>query len=131
MGAVEETDYVQGLVDAIDKRLKAIDKKLLPFQGLIDQKNKLQASRRALLAERSTTSNGGGKGLSQEEVVNWMTQHEGPHTVFEIAQGLSVTESVVRGHLNRGKDERFEKDGNKWDLRDPENDDDEDEDDDE
>jgi hypothetical protein len=41
-----------------------------------------------------------------------------------------VTEAVVRGHLNRGKDERFEmilEEGvKKWDLREPENDEEED-----
>jgi hypothetical protein len=123
--AVEDQDFVTPLVESINKRLRAIDKKLEPFQGLIEQKRRLEGSRRVLLAERAATANGGGKGLSQEEVVQWMTQNPGPHTVYEIAQGLSTTESVVRGHLNRGKDERFEKlDNKKWELRDPENDDD-------
>jgi hypothetical protein len=123
--AVEDQDFVTPLVESINKRLRAIDKKLEPFQGLIEQKRRLEGSRRVLLAERAATANGGGKGLSQEEVVQWMTQNRGTvHTVYQIAQGLSTTESVVRGHLNRGKDERFEKDNNQWELRDPENDDD-------
>jgi hypothetical protein len=119
-------DYLDGVLDGIDKRLKLIDKRLKPFDKLIQTKQKLEGARRAILAERSTTA-GGGRGLTQAEVVKFMTD-KGPLSVFEIAQGLSTNEAVVRGHLNRGKDERFSKNGdNKWELRDPESDDEGDE----
>ncbi len=124
-------EYLDGVLTGIDKRLKLIDKKLEPFNKLIQTKQKLEGARRAILAERSVTQ-GGGKGLTQAEVVNAM-QGEGPMSVYEIAQKLSANEATVRGHLNRGKDERFQKGvDNKWELRDPESEDegdDEDEDD--
>lgn len=117
----------------IDKRLAAIDKRLQKFQKLIQAKQKLEGARRAILAERSVTQ-GGGKGLTQAEVVKAMEGKE-PMTVYEIAQALHSNEATVRSHLNRGKDERFSKNGNnQWSLRDPESEDegdDEDEDEDE
>jgi hypothetical protein len=119
------------LVEQIEGQLAEIDKHLRKYDALIAQRTKLQSARRALLSERATT-NGGGRGLTQEEVVNYMTSHGSyaPFTVSQLASGLSVTEAVVRGHLNRGKDERFEmilEEGvKKWDLREPENDEEED-----
>jgi hypothetical protein len=123
--STEDPDLIQTLVAQMDKRIRIINKKLEPFEALIEQRKKIEASRRALLSERAPT-NGGGRGLTQEEVVNWMRNEEGLHTVYEIAQGLGANEAAVRSHLSRGKDERFTQtfDGNqkKWELREPEND---------
>lgn len=114
-------------LDSIDKKLRMIEKKLAPFNDLIELRNRLTGARRALLSERATT-NGGGRGLTQEEVVKAMLD-EGRMTVHAISEKLSATTAVVRGHLNRGKDERFEKHGdNTWSLRDPESEDEGDED---
>lgn len=116
------------IVESIEEELEAIEKKLRKYDPLIQQRTKLQAARRALLNERSATGGGGGRGLSQAEVVDYMREHSDEEgvagfTVYDIAKGLGVTEAVVRGHLNRGKDERFEKAAdNKWDLREPEDD---------
>lgn len=115
----------------IEEELEAVNKRLRNYDPLIQQRDRLTAARRALLAERAVTQ-GGGKGISQAEVINAL-KDLGDATVSELATKLSATEAVVRGHLNRGKDERFkvELDGGvkKWSLREPEEDDDEDEDD--
>lgn len=119
------------LVDSIDEELKEIEKKLRKVDPLIAQRTKLQAARRALLNERSTTA-GGGRGLSQAEVVDWMKKNsdDAPFTVHDIAEGLSVGEGPVRAHLNRYKDERFEsvREGGQvlWSVREPEEDEDDD-----
>jgi hypothetical protein len=110
----------------IEKQLKFVSSRLEELQPLIELQQRLQAARRAMLNERAVAS-GGGRGLSQSEVIAWLGEN-GASTVYEIAQGLSVTEAVVRGHLNRGKDERFEKtNNNHWQLREPENEEDDDE----
>lgn len=120
----------QRLVSSIDEELKEIEKRLRKVDPLIAQRTKLQAARRALLNERSSTAGGGGRGLSQAEVVNAMRGEEGI-TVHALAEKLSVGEAPVRAHLNRGKDERFESeraDGQVlWSLREPEEDEDDDE----
>lgn len=121
----DNNDLIQGALDNIDKRIARIAKMLHPFEDLIEQRNKLQAARRALLNDRATTS-GGGRGITQAEVVNAIG--DDVLTVHEIAQKLGTTEAVVRGHLNRGK-ERFEVNVDngikKWQLRDPEEQEDE------
>lgn len=128
MGLEELAAYLKNLqLDQIDKQLRVIESKLSPMNALIEHRNRLQAARRALLNDRAVAS-GGGRGISQSEVINAMRDKD-PQTVYEIAQALGATESVVRGHLNRGKGERFTKlTDNKWELREPENDDEKDDD---
>lgn len=110
-----------------DKQLQLIEKRLTNLQPLIELRDRLQASRRAMLNDRSPTS-GGGRGTSQAEVVNAM-RDKAPLSVYEISQLVGASEAVIRGHLNRGKDERFKKDSSgNWSLREPENDDEEDDD---
>jgi len=112
------------VLEAIEVELQALDKALRKYEPLLDQKRKLEGARRAILSTRSPTA-GGGRGLTQEEVVSAMTQL-GPSTVHAIAEKLSATPGAVRAHLNRGVDERFSKDGsNLWSVREPEEDEDE------
>jgi hypothetical protein len=112
-------------LNGIDKQLALIERRLANLQPLIELRERLQSARRAMLNERAVAQ-GGGRGLSQSEVVNAM-RGAGPLSVYEISKKLGATDSVVRGHLNRGKDERFTKlVDNKWELREPEDDDEED-----
>jgi CHASE3 domain sensor protein len=127
---VADEDYVDQIVRGIDQRIQRINKKLAPFDELIEKRNKLQAARRALLSERAPTA-GGGRGTTQEEVVDALRKL-GSATVHQLAQQLGATEGAVRGHLNRGKDERFtRKENMEWVLREPEKDEPEDDDEDE
>lgn len=117
-------------LDGIDGQIEEINGKLAKYDSLIEARTKLQSARRAILAQRSVTANGGGKGLSQEEVVK-VLRDLGSATVHDVASKLGANESAVRAHLNRGKDERFNltlDEGRKvWSLREPEEEDEEDE----
>jgi DNA-binding CsgD family transcriptional regulator len=115
----------QGQLDAIDQRLKIVGSRLNDLQPLIELRDRLQSARRALLNERAVAS-GGGRGLSQAEVVSALASL-GRASVYELAQKLGANEAAVRGHLNRGKGERFDKlADNHWMVREPENDPEED-----
>lgn len=110
------------VLEAIAVELQTLDKALRKYEPLLEQKRKLEGARRAILSTRSPTA-GGGRGLTQEEVVGAMTKL-GPSTVHDIATKLSATPGAVRAHLNRGVDERFSKDeSNLWSVRDPETED--------
>jgi hypothetical protein len=112
-------------LDGLDKQLRLLNSRLDELQPLIELRDRLTSARRAILNERAVAS-GGGRGISQSEIVNAM-RDKGALSVYEVAQAVGATESVVRGHLNRGKNERFTKqDDNKWVLREPENDPEED-----
>src|SRR5882672_10292090 len=114
------THLKERALNETDKQLQLIEKRLANLQPLIELRDRLQASRRAMLNDRSVAS-GGGRGTSQAEVVNAMSS--GPMSVYEIAQAVGASEAVIRGHLNRGKDERFLKTAEgTWMLREPEND---------
>lgn len=120
-------------LNSIDKHLRIIEKKLTEVEPLIEMRDRLRAQRRALLNERGTTASGG-KGLTQAEVVKAMQDHGEAITVDALAKLLSAGEAQVRGHLNRGRDERFtveDKGGVKmWSVRDPEDEEEDDDDDD-
>lgn len=123
----------QAHLDLIEEQLATLDKALRKYEPLLEQKRRLEGARRALLSERSPTA-GGGRGLTQEEIVKTMEGFNGGATVHEIASKLSATEGQVRAHLNRGLNERFaqSRDDGKvlWFVRNPEADDEDEEDDD-
>lgn len=121
MSVEELADHLkQGQLDAIDQRLKIVGTRLNDLQPLIELRDRLQSARRALLNERAVAS-GGGRGLSQAEVVSALASL-GEASVYALSQKLGSNEAAVRGHLNRGKGERFEKTTeNTWRVREPEN----------
>lgn len=124
-------DFISEQLEAIDGQIQAIDgsKVVRAAQALLDQKAKLMAARRSLLgAGPKLTGGGGGTRVTQGEVVAWFEANEGEHSVEDIASAMGHSPEVVRGHLNRGKGERFQKNNNLWSLRDPENDPEEDDD---
>jgi hypothetical protein len=91
------------------------------------QRDELQMARRALLGVGSKTTSSGGTRVTQGEVVQWFLQKqldEG-YSVSYISEAMGYPEATIRGHLNRGNNERFEKyEGTGlWNLRDPEGDD--------
>lgn len=103
------TKVQRKLLEAIDAEIEGIEEKLAPYQKYIAELNRLKATRRVLLDERRSTSGGGGKGskLSMEEVIQYLRDN-GPSSAIEIAEGLSVESNVVRAHLSRHKDTRYE-----------------------
>jgi hypothetical protein len=59
----------QRQVDAINQELEDISKTLRKYEPLFELRRQLEAARRALLNERAPTA-GGGRGLTQDEIVN-------------------------------------------------------------
>jgi len=118
--------FIEEQLELIDEQIEKINnsKVMKAADKLIQQRNKLTAARRALMGAGNTVTGSGGPRTTQLEVIQWFKrQDEDDFTVDEIAAGLSVGDSVIRGHLNRGKDEAFLKNGDgTWSLRDPEND---------
>jgi hypothetical protein len=124
---------IEKMVEEIDKELEKIEnhKAMKAVQKLLERKAKLQASRRALLGTGNRLTGEGGNRVTQAEVVAFF-KSEGPgvtHSVAYIAEQMGHNEATIRGHLNRGKGERFTKhDDGTWSLRDPKNEPEEDDD---
>lgn len=114
-------DFIATQLEEIDDQIALIDnsKVVKAAQELLAKKQILMATRRALLGGNTLTGGASGTRIAQSDVVGAFTNGEGL-TVPAIAAAIHTTEAVVRGHLNRGKDERFIKKGHLWFLRDPE-----------
>lgn len=114
-------EFVAEMLESIDEQIKAIDssKVVQAAEKLLAKKTTLMAARRALLGGNSMTGGSSGTRITREDVVRVMPPAGGATPVW-LAEKLHTTEAVVRGHLNRGKDERFLKLNNYWYLRDPE-----------
>lgn len=115
-------DFIAEQLEAIDEKIREIDNSRIvkAAEALLDQKMKLQSARRSLLGAGSKTGGNAGARVTQAEVVARMEIGE-EYTVEALAAEMGHTPEVIRGHLNRGKGERFTKnhDGS-WSLRDPE-----------
>lgn len=116
------------IVEQIDEKIREIDNDPIVRQAeeLLEEKRKLQAARRALLGAgpKLTGGSAGGQRVTQAEVVEFMRDHgwvnDESISVGDLASQMGYGEAVIRGHLNRGKDERFIKhDDGEWSLRDP------------
>lgn len=122
----------QRQMDLIDEQLEEINTILRKYDPLFEERKRLESARRALLSERAPTA-GGGRGLTQEEVVAALTKLQ-PATVHQVATELQASPGAVRAHFNRGDGERFSNVSDNgevlWSVRNPEDDeegDDEDE----
>ena len=108
-----------GLNEAIEQ----MDKRLEPYERVKETRNRLTAARRALMGVGSRTTSAGGNRVTQDEVAAKLLEEPDGATVGELVKLISgSTEGQIRGHLNRGKDERFLKrvSDNRWFMRDPE-----------
>lgn len=107
----------------INDAIEQMDTRLEVFDRVKTQRDRLTAARRSLLGVGSRTTSGGGSRVTQDEVAKVVSEHEGI-TVAGLVTAISgSTDGQIRGHLNRGKGERFLKrasDGT-WFMRDPEN----------
>lgn len=117
---MEELNQSQEAVLAVlDKELRKVEKMLKKAEPWIKRRDQLNAAKRALLAERSTTG-GPGSGrtkLSMEQVITALRACGGAATVPELAEHIpGVDPTAIRSHLNRHKDERYAKKGDKWRL---------------
>lgn len=107
MATVKET-YRDPVLDVIDERIAALEKKLERAQPLVDELNRLRQTRRTLLNEKSATSGPGHSGprLTMEEVVHFL-QENGPSSAQDISTALGFPSHTVRSHLSRGKGTRY------------------------
>lgn len=117
---MEELKESQTLVlNVLDEQIEKLERKLKKVQPLINELNQLRATRRVLLSEKGTTGGGGAAArakLTQEEVIHFMREADGPVKPAEIAQHFSVDGTVVRSHLNRHKDTTYSLNGEGWSL---------------
>ena len=106
------------VLDVLDEQIDELTQKLAKFQPYIDELNQLKKTRATLLSERTTTGAVGSRTrLNMESVVHALRENENnPMTPQEIADSVGVDVTVVRSHLNRYKDQRYEKDGEGWTL---------------
>jgi response regulator of citrate/malate metabolism len=106
------------VLEILDEQIHDIEERLAKVQPLIDELNQLKKTRATLLSERTTTGSIGSRTrLNMESVVHALRENENETmTAQEIADSVGVDVTVVRSHLNRYKDTRYEKDGDGWAL---------------
>ena len=112
------------VLEVLDAQIEELEEKLRKAQPFIDELNKLRATRRVLLSEKSMTSGGGNNTtrLTMEQLVHFMragdaTNEDDALPVSIIAQKLGVPDATVRSHLNRSKDTRYaQADNGAWYL---------------
>jgi len=112
------TTSQQAVLDVLDEQIERYEKRLAKVQPLINQLNQLKQTRRVLLSEKGTTG-GGGRGdtqLTQEMVINFMREADGPVQPEDIAKHYGVPGASVRSHLNRHKNHTYERNGDGWAL---------------
>lgn len=111
---------VDGILEEIDSEIENINKKLRPYDALIEKRNELTAARRALLGGSKLTGGSGGTQVRQEDIVRFLNENPGS-SPSEIATHFNVNAPLISSHLSRGKNERFLTVDKKWWVRDPKN----------
>ena len=106
------------VLEILDEQIHDIEERLAKVQPLIDELNQLKKTRATLLSERTTTGSIGSRTrLNMESVIHALRENENePMTAGDIASAIGVDVTIVRSHLNRYKDQRYEKDGDGWTL---------------
>ena len=108
----------QAVLDVLDEEIRELQEKLEKVQPLLDELNRLKRTRATLLNERGTTGKiSNGTRLTMEEVIVALREMGGVASPVDLAQRLAVDDNIVRSHLNRHKDSRYQKmaDGT-WEL---------------
>jgi predicted HTH transcriptional regulator len=107
------------VLEIIDEQIEELEGKLQKVQPLINELNRLKQTRKVLLSERGTTGGGGNSArtqLSMEEVIHFLREN-GASSAQEIAEAHGVAGHIVRSHLSRHKDTRYENVGEgQWQL---------------
>lgn len=105
----------------VNDGIEKIEERMQGYEILKQRRDRLAAARRALLGVGSRTTANAGTRITQDEVAQVLQQFEDGATVNDLMGKMSgATDGQIRGHLNRGKGERFLQKGGKWYLRDPE-----------
>ncbi len=101
----------RGVVAEIDRKIAVLDGELARYQNLLDERERLQAARAALLGEPHTPGQ-----ITQNDVAAYLAEHPGSRA-GEIAKALGVPLARVSSHLYRGKHTRFVNHPDGWHLR--------------
>jgi hypothetical protein len=108
----------RAVLELLDEQIEELETKLKKYQPFFDELNQLKRTRATLLDERRVTG-GGGRASAQltlEQVIQDLRDN-GPSTPVEIGERLHVDNTIVRSHLNRYKDRRYEANGDgNWRL---------------
>jgi hypothetical protein len=105
------TPRQQAVLDILDEQIDALEEKLKKVQPIIDELQRLKRTRATLLNERGTTGKiSASTRLTMEEVIHTLREL-GPSTPNAIAEKLGVDVTVVRSHLNRYRDQRYDRNG--------------------
>ena len=104
------------VLEILDEQIDALETRLAKVQPLIDELASLKKTRATLLNERTTTGGVGNRTqLTMETMIQWFRDHDNePAEPPEIAKDLGVTPEIVRSHLNRHRDTRYERNGDGW-----------------
>jgi len=111
------TQRKQRILAMLDDEIASLEERLAKAQPLIDELNQLKRTRATLLSERSTTGGVSARTqLTMEMVVHAFDGHD-TMTVAELAEATGVNVTIVRSHLNRYRDTRYEQqDDGSWRL---------------
>jgi len=99
----------------LDHRISDIDAELQHARVLRDERRRLINAKAALSGEPLSPT--GAQRITQEHVAEYLRQH-GPAGPLEIARALKASQSSVSMHLYRGKNDRFTRTAEGWDLAD-------------
>ena len=106
------------VLEVLDEQIHDLEEKLRKVQPFIDELNQLKRTRATLLSERTATGSVGSRTrLNMESVIHALRENDNePMTAIDIASAVGVDPTVVRSHLNRYKDQRYERNGDGWTL---------------
>lgn len=105
----------QTILDVIDEQIETLEAKLRKAQPFIDELHQLRRTRATLLSEKSVTGNvRNGTRLTMESVIQAFRELNEAASVGDLAEKLGVTETVIRSHLNRYRDERYRTTARGW-----------------
>jgi TolA-binding protein len=104
------TKRQSAVLDVLDAQISELEEKLERVQPLINELNKLKQTRRTLLSEKSVTGGAGNSNaqLTQEMVIQYLKANEDVKP-DDIAQHYGVKGEIVRSHLNRHKNNTYER----------------------
>lgn len=127
MAKTKLESYAEDLVDrvmegdvGITEAINDLNRRLEVYDAVKLQRDRLLAARRALMGTGNKLTGSGGSRITSDEVHVWLAAN-GPATTQDMASALSTTDAVIRGHMSRGKDERFARNGDgKWHVVDHE-----------